>query len=457
MAAVVLAAGAGTRMRSKLPKPLHPVAGRPMVELVVGAVRKAGADDIVLVLSRTLAAEHSLALTDVQIAIQEQPRGTGDALASAFPHLHDAETIVVVFADHPLLLPESLSSLLHAVDVPGVRCALLTCRLDDIAGYGRIIRDGHGRVTGIIERTDDDPGKRLGPAEANSGMMALDAAWARAALPRIQSSPATGELYLTELPALAVAEQAQTWPVLSVEGHPDELVGINDRLDLARADELLRARIRRAHMADGVSMILPETILIDADVRIGPDTTLLPGAHLLEGSTVGSDCVIGPNSVVRAARIGDRCVIESSYVTASDVRDDVHIGPFSHLRGGTRVEPHVHIGNFAELKNAAVASDVRVGHVSYLGDVTVGERTNIGAGTITCNWDGKEKHPTTIGRDVFVGSDTMLVAPVTLEDGAATGAGAVVRHDVPAGVTVVGVPATPLRKRSGEGEGSSTG
>lgn len=457
IAAVVLAAGAGTRMHSDRPKPLHEVAGRPMLDHVVWAVRAAGADEVALVLSPSLAADPAVAsrFPDVVVAVQTEPRGTGDALAVALPDVGDAETVVVVFADHPLLLPSSLHALLDAAETPGVCCALLTCRLPDGAGYGRIVRDEAGRVIGIVERKDDDPALRLGSMEANSGMMAVRASWLREALGRVEPSPVTGELYLTELPRLAVeAHDGEEWPVVTVEGHPDELVGINDRADLARADGLLRARIRAKHLEAGVTMVQPESILIDIDVEIGRDTTLLPGTHLLGGTVVGEGCTVGPYAVVRDSTVGAGCEVVSSYVVEAWIGDHVHIGPFSHIRSGTRIEHDVHVGNFAEIKNSRIAPGVRVGHVGYLGDASIGERTNIGAGTITCNFDGREKHPTRIGRDVLVGSDTMLVAPVTLGDGSATGAGAVVTEDVPAGETVVGVPARVLRRRRERGEGN---
>ncbi len=457
--AVILAAGAGSRMRSTLPKPLHPIAGIPMLGHVVRAVRSAGVDEVVVVASPALQSDDQWRefTADVTVAIQDDAFGTGDALRSALPCLGHADTLVVAFADHPLLLGTSLEALLSAKAQPGVRCALLACVLDDAAGYGRVARDDHGRVVGVVERKDDDPSLREGPTEVNSGMMALDAGWARDAVARLTPSPTTGELYLTELIRMAVDVQVgEPWPVVAVQGRHEELVGVNDRVDLARADALMRARIRRGHLRAGVTMIGAESITIDADVAIGPDTTLYPGTLLLSGTIIGSRCTIGPDAVIERSRVADGCVVRSSYVVDSTMEAGSDVGPYSHVRGSSRLGERVHVGNFAELKRARVEPDVRIGHVSYVGDATIGARTNVGAGTVTCNFDGVDKHETVIGEDVFIGSDSMLVAPVTLGDGSATGAGSVVTKDVAPGTTVVGIPARPIGSRRPRGSGEKT-
>jgi bifunctional UDP-N-acetylglucosamine pyrophosphorylase/glucosamine-1-phosphate N-acetyltransferase len=290
----------------------------------------------------------------------------------------------------------------------------------------------------------------VGRAEINSGMMAIDAAWARTALPKIEPSPITGEIYLPELVRLAVADAVEgaSWPVQTVTGELSELLGVNNRVELAAAESVLRDRIRQRHMLNGVTLVSPATIVIDDDVEIGPDTTVLPFSYLRSGTSIGAECEIGPHATLRNAVIGDRVRVTASTVADSTMESDTDIGPYSHLRGGVVIRSGAHVGNFVEMKNTDFGEAARSGHVSYLGDAKVGARTNIGAGTVTCNYDGVDKHRTEIGEDVFIGSDSMLVAPVTIGDQARTGAGSVVNRDVAAGSTVVGIPARPIKSKS---------
>jgi bifunctional UDP-N-acetylglucosamine pyrophosphorylase / glucosamine-1-phosphate N-acetyltransferase len=331
---------------------------------------------------------------------------------------------------------------------------MLTCQVSDAAGYGRIDRDDRGRPRAIVERASDDPSKRIGETEINSGMMALRLPWASDALTLLTPNPDSGEYYLTDLVASAVATAGDhdAWPVATVDAELTEVQGVNDRVELAAAESVVRQRIRRRHMLNGVTIVAPETVFIDDDVEIGQDTTILPFTTLQGTTTVGSGCTLGPQTTLTDASVGDRVVVRSSTITNSRVGDDSDVGPYSHLRGGTHLGAHVHVGNFAEMKKAVVDDDVKVGHVSYLGDVHVGSGTNIGAGAITCNFDGTSKHHTEIGTDVFIGSDTMLVAPLTVENGAVTGAGSVVTNDVAEGVTVVGIPARPIKRRPSQSD-----
>lgn len=448
----MLAAGAGTRMRSSLPKPLHTVAGVPMVERVLRASAGAQPDVVALVVSPETAGLGAILGCEDRVAtvIQDPPRGTGDAVRRGLAELPEIDRLIVLFCDHPLLEAQSVARLLAGARISGARVTVLSAVLDDPAGYGRIVRDGLGRPTGIAERNDDDPVLRAGRTEINSGMMALDARWARQALNQIRPSGATSELYLTGLVAIAVleAKHSEPWPVAVVAGVPDDALGVNDRVDLAKAESRAWERKRDRLMRDGVTMRLPETIVIDEDVCVGPDTVILPQSQLLGGTVIGAGCGIGPAAVIANARLGDRVIVRSSTVEDSHIADDADIGPYSHLRAGSEIGPRVHVGNFAEVKNARLGPGVKIGHFSYIGDAAVGAETNIGAGTVTANFDGTHKHHTEIGAGAFIGSDTILRAPVRIGDGARTGAGSVVTNDVPDGATVVGIPARIVRRAS---------
>lgn len=436
-------------MRSSTPKALHTVAGVPMVERVLRAGAGARPHAIAIVVGKESAhlAEHLIHPPCVATVLQDPPLGTGDAVRLGLEALPDADRVVVLYCDHPLLEPETVAALLAASRAPGAKVAVLSATLADPAGYGRIVRDEAGRPVAIAERRDDwDRGTC--PAEINSGMMALDAQWARETLRKLRPSLATGELYLTEVVSLAAAQAsgAEPWPVAVVAGSPDDALGVNDRIDLARAESRAWERKRDRLMRAGVTMRLPETIVVDEDVRVGPDSVILPHTQILGATTIGEACLIGPSAVLVNARLGDRVIVRSSTIEDSDIADDTDVGPYAHLRGGTEIGPRAHIGNFAELKNARLAAEVKVGHFSYLGDASIGEETNIGAGTITANFDGTAKHRTEIGARAFIGSDTILRAPVRIGDDARTGAGSVVTKDVADGATVVGIPARVVRR-----------
>jgi len=455
-ALIVLAAGAGTRMHSELAKPLHPVAGLPMVEHVLRAGSAIDPDWIVLLASPQVESHINLLKRDDLIVVYAPPRGTGDAVRVALDAVPDADRAVVLYADHPLLDGETVRNLSEAGSLPGVNVAVLTCLVDDAGSYGRIDRDDQHRPMRIIEKKDDRDDQRLGKTEINLGMMALDARWARQELANLKPNPMTGEWYLTDLIERAVqkADPTSPWPVVTVPGSDEVAMGVNDRAQLAEAEAVLFARTRRTLMMAGVTIRLPETVLIEADVVIGNDTTILPGTVLRSGTRIGSGCEIGPNSIIERSIIGDRVRVIASVMRDSVIESDSDVGPFAHIRGGTEVGSRVHIGNFAEINRSRIAPGVKIGHVSYLGDATVGEGTNIGAGTITANYDGKHKHHTEIGSGVFIGSDTMLVAPVSIGNGARTGAGAVVTRDVAPGETVVGVPARPRSAAGSSGDGN---
>ncbi len=455
LSVVILAAGAGMRMKSGLPKPLHTVGGCPMLAQVLSVAREIGPMDITIVGSQELNRhlQSDVWAEGVSLTIQSPPRGTADAVRAALEAGASGSTVIVLYADHPLVTSDVLSELTDVFDPALHNLAILTCDVDDAAGYGRIQRDAAGRVEAIVEKVDDDSALRSGPTEINSGFMVLDRVWAAEALKALRPNPRKNEYFLTDLVQIASSENPDS--VISVQGPNDILIGVNDRIELAVADAYLRARKSRQLMRDGVTLLSPDTNLIDLDVEIGEDSTIGPGCVLESGTRIGSGCRIGPNAVIRASTIGDRVRIESSTIEQSSIEDDSDVGPYAHLRGGTHIGTGVHIGNFAELKNATVADATRIGHFSYIGDAQLGAEVNIGAGTVTCNFDGVEKHRTKIGDGAFIGSDTMLVAPVTIGANARTGAGAVVNRDVAEGTTVVGMPARRIRPTSDEATNSN--
>ncbi len=439
-ALVVLAAGAGTRMHSATAKPLHRLAGLTMVEHVLDAGSAIDPDLTILVASeQTRDIPHAIGRPDIQVVLQQPPLGTGHALRIALEAVAGIDRCVMLYADHPLLTGDVVRRLFDAQSVPGVRVASLTMAAEPGTGYGRIERVD-GQVNRIVEASDDR--KRTELYEANSGMMAIDARWALPHLQQLKPSR-KGEYYVVDLVEAAAEAGGDPWPVVAVSEAPDTLWGINDRAELAAAESILLDRIRREHMAAGVTIRLPATVTIESGVSIGPDTIVEPGSVIRRGSVIGSRCTIGPNTIIDASTLGDSVRVTTSVVERARIGHGSDVGPFSHLRPGADIGEGVHIGNYVEIKQSRLEPGVRAGHVSYLGDATIGANSNIGAGTITANYDGVNKHRTTVGANVLIGSDTMLVAPVAIGDGARTGAGAVVTRDVAPGDLVTGVPAKP--------------
>ena len=438
--AIVLAGGLGTRMRSTRPKLLHELCGRPLLAYVLDAARAVTAADPVVVISPATAAVREAFPAGVAFALQERPDGTGDALRAGLAAVPaDADEILVLNGDVPLVAPDLLAAALETRRAAGAALALVTFDTYDPGRLGRVVRTPDGeRVARIVEARDasDD---ELEVDEVNAGFYAIDGAWLRGAIGRLTPSPATGELYLTQLVDLATVDGRAVVPVEA----PDDgtLDGINDRAELAAAAVMLRERINTRWLEAGVTMLDPATAYVDADVELAPDVVLEPGVVLRGRTRVGEGTVIGAGSQLIDTVVGPRCRVWASVLERSEVDEGTTIGPFSHLRPGSSIGPGVELGNFAEVKNSRLDRGVKQHHVSYLGDAHVGEGTNVGAGTITANYDGVRKHRTEIGKGVFLGVDTMLRAPVTLGDGAKTGAGAVVTRDVPPGRLAVGVPA----------------
>jgi bifunctional UDP-N-acetylglucosamine pyrophosphorylase/glucosamine-1-phosphate N-acetyltransferase len=418
---VVLAAGRGTRMKSTLPKVVHPICGTAMAGHVIAAAKTLNPAKVVVVVGHG-GDQVRAALAEEQVEFVEQPDllGTGDAVGRAQAALRECQTVVVLNGDGPLIRPQTLRQLADSLERAPI--AFVSCEVPEPGRLGRTMRDGTGAPTRIIEATDYDGAP--GPGEINSGQYAFAADWLWRRLEKIPKA-ANGEYYLTSLVEQAYDEGT---PAVTVAVSAEEALGVDDRVRLAAAEALLRRRILEGHM-------------LEAGTQIAADVTVFPNCYLYGRTVVESGCVIGPGTTLRNARVGPGARVESSVVEDSSIGEGTRVGPFAHVRGGAQIGPGCEIGNYAEVKNSVVGRGVKMHHFSYLGDADVGDEANIAAGTVTCNFDGKEKHRTTIGARAFIGSDTMLVAPVTVGDDAATGAGSVVTRDVPAGARVMGVPA----------------
>jgi bifunctional UDP-N-acetylglucosamine pyrophosphorylase/glucosamine-1-phosphate N-acetyltransferase len=414
---LILAAGVGKRMRSALPKVLHRICGRPMIHYVVAAVAGAGLDRPVVVVGRGADAVRA-EVGDAAIFVeQREQRGTGHAVMVGLEALQDADgPVLVVYGDLPLLKAATLRRLIaHHLDVlPGL--TVLTAHVSDPSGYGRIVRDAGGDVARIVEEADASEAERA-IREINAGTYLFDAALLREALSHVHPANAQREYYLTDVVAWALSGGARVDALAADD--PTEVLGVNSRRDLARAEAAMRARLLDRLMDAGVTILDPPTTYVHADVTVGEDTIIHPGTSLEGATRIGRGCVIGPQARLVDAVIGEGVTITASTIVESSMGEGSRIGPYSHLRPGTRVGRRVEIGNFAEVKNSTIGDDSKVHHKSYLGDATVGQRVNIGAGTITCNLRDRtgKKWPTVIEDEAFIGSDTMLVAPVRVGRG----------------------------------------
>ena len=446
--ALLLAAGKGTRMRSRLPKVLHPLAGQPMLLHALAAARAAGDEQPTLVIGHE--GEQIRAAVGEQAAYVEQTEqlGTGHAVAQARAALQDkADLVLVTSADMPLLEAETLQRLVDAQTQHDGPFTMLTVVQDNPRGFGRILRAAPGGPVQAIIEEAEATSEQLAITELNVGTYCFRADWLWSALDKLSPSEKKGEYYLTDLVAIAVdAGEAVAALVLD---DAEQAIGVNTREHLAQAEAALRYRILRGHMLAGVTIQDPATTYIDASVSIGQDTIIKPNTTIEGATVIGDENVIGPNCVIRDSQIGDHCILDGSYIEGARIENHVDVGPFAHLRKGAHLQDHVHIGNYAELKNSVMGPGSKMGHNSYLGDATVGANVNIGAGTITANYDGVNKKPTVIEDGAFIGVDSMLVAPLKIGQGARTGAGAGVTKDVPAYTLVVGMPARAIRKLEG--------
>jgi len=442
--AVLLAAGQGTRMKSNLPKVLHPLCGKPMIWHALKALEESTTEKPVVVVGHGAEAVKKHLGDSADCVVQEPQIGTGHAAMQAEPLLKDkTELVIVTYADMPLLRGETFKRLVETQRLNPGPFSLVTVVADDPRGFGRILRNADGTVSAIVEEYVATP-EQQAIKELNVGAYCFKSDWLWDALHRIPKNPKKGEYYLTDVVELAVKDNLPVQAVVHDDFH--ETIGINTRVHLAEAEAALRVRINRMHMLNGVSMIDPSSTYIDAGVAIGMDTTIMPNSYIHGDSVLGEGNIIGPSTIIRDSKIGNRCKVLASVMEGAILEDDVDMGPFARLRKGAHLKSHVHMGNFGEVKDSTLEEGVKMGHFSYIGNAKIGARTNIGAGTITANYDGEKKLPTEIGEDAFIGVDTMLVAPLKLGDGARTGAGAVVTKNVPEDTLVVGLPARAIKK-----------
>lgn len=435
-AVVVLAAGRGTRMRSRRPKVLHDLLGRPLAGWPVAAARAAGAAQVILVQGPDRALE-SLAGDGIELAVQEVADGTAGAVLAAVPLLGDHEVVVVLPGDAPLVDEATLRELVERHRGRGAAATVLGARIAEPAGYGRLIRDADGDLLRIVETkaAGDATPEELAIDEVNAGVYAFDAALLPAALDRVGADNAQGERYLPDVLELLREGGGAIGAVTAAD--PAVVLGVNDRWQLAQVAALAQQRLLREHALAGVTFLDPASVLIDAGVTIGEDTVIEPGVQLRAGTRVGRDCLIGQGTVAVGSQIGDGATVRASTLDGATVGEGVSVGPYAYLRPGAQLRAGAKAGTFVEIKNSIVGAGSKVPHLSYVGDADIGERTNLGAGTITANYDGTHKHRTTIGSGVKGGVHTSFVAPVTVGDGAWTAAGSVVTDDVPADALAV--------------------
>jgi bifunctional UDP-N-acetylglucosamine pyrophosphorylase/glucosamine-1-phosphate N-acetyltransferase len=444
--AIVLAAGKGTRMKSARAKVLHPLCGRPMLWHVLRALRDAGVGDVLVVTNREVAPEvpaiaGDAGLATVSAVLQEPQLGTGHAVQVALAQLVPRQgSLLVVNGDMPLVESELIG---RAIVAREYALALVTARMPLPSSFGRIVRRGDA-VERIVEARDATAAE-LELDEMNAGLYAFDEAKLRRAIAELKTDNAQGEYYLTDAVAHFSRDGERVVPVVAHDYR--SVLGVNDRVELAQAAALLNRRLCEHHMRRGVSIADPATTYLEPDLTLEADVTILPNTAIGRRTRIAAHAEIGPNTRLQNAGIGAHATIYDSVVVDSEIGEFALVGPYAHVRGGSEVRTGVCVGNFVELKNTKLAPGVKARHLTYLGDAEIGERTNIGAGTITCNYDGVAKHRTKVGKDAFIGSNSSLVAPLEIGDAALTGAGSVVIADVPAGARVVGNPAKPLPKR----------
>ena len=427
--AIILAAGKGTRMKSKLYKVLHPVSGQPMVEHIINRVSETNPDQIITIVGHGAEQVKAQLGERSEYALQAEQLGTGHAVLQAASFLQGKEgTTLVISGDTPLLTTETLNNLFEYHQGKNASATILTAQAEDPTGYGRIIRDHIGIVEKIVEQKDTTPEEAL-VQEINTGTYCFDNQALFEALNKVGTDNAQGEYYLTDIIEI-LKDAGKTVAAYQTEDF-DESMGVNDRIALAKANELMRQRINKMHMVNGVSFVDPATTYIDAGVEIGSDTVIEAGVQLQGKTVIGSDCVIGAHSRIVDSVIEDHVVVEHSVIEKSLVKSHADVGPFAHLRPKAEIGEGVHIGNFVEVKNAEIGKNTKVGHLTYVGDATLGEEINVGCGVVFVNYDGKNKHRTTIGDHSFIGSNANIIAPVEIAKNTSVAAGSTITEDIP--------------------------
>ncbi len=456
--ALILAAGAGTRMKSQVPKVLHPVLGKPLLGHVLDTVGDSGIANVVVVVGHGREAVMDYvagAYPSAHVAIQDQQLGTGHAvscgLEAAMKAGMNVSTLAVVAGDTPLLPSATLAGLATSIG-PDTPVAVLTAEVADPAGYGRVVRAQDGTVEAIVEQRDASP-EQLQIREINSGMYAFDGTWLHGVLGKLKTNNSQGEYYLTDV--VGLARQQSLRAVARLADTADDVHGINDRIQLAEAARLMQLRINHRWMTAGVTLIDPETVWIETGVELCSDVTIDRNTSVAGSTRVGSGAVIGPDTTLIDCIVGEGATVVKSHCVAATIGDRADVGPYTYLRPGTELHPRSKVGAYVEIKNSTIGESSKVPHLSYVGDATIGRGTNIGASTVFVNYDGESKHRSVVGDHARVGSDSMIVAPVTIGDGAYTAAGSVITEDVPPGALGVGrahqhtVPGWVARKRPG--------
>ena len=434
--AVILAAGAGTRMKSDKPKVLHEIMGRPMVSHVISQVRNCGTENIIVVVGHgSEQVMEALAEENVKFAVQEEQLGTGHAVMQAAALIPDEDDVFVLCGDTPLVTADMLQAFSEYHNANGGVLTVLTAGMDDPAGYGRIIRAEDGSLLKIVEQKDASEEEKQ-VREINSGMFCFDAGFLKESLPQLSCDNAQKEYYITDLVGMAVrsGKGAGAWQT----GDADAIMGVNNRIQLARAAKVMRKRIAEKHMTEGVTIIDPDRVYIEAGVEIGRDTEIWPGAVLKGSTRIGSHCVIGVDTEIEDSTIGSEVEIQRSVIRETVIGDKTTVGPFAYLRPGNRIGEDCRIGDFVEFKNSTFGDRSKASHLTYIGDGDVGSDCNIGCGVVFVNYDGKNKHRSTVGDRAFVGSNCNLVAPVTVEPDGYVAAGTTVTRNVHAGALFVG-------------------